>query len=49
MFYKIHFKEIRMKEYVTPSIELWHLGQQDVITESNPNDNNYEDNQEWGD
>ena len=37
-----------MKEYVTPSVELWHLGQQDVVTASNPNDNNFED-QEWGD
>ena len=36
-----------MKEYVTPNIELWLLGQQDVITESNPNDNDYGDI-DWG-
>lgn len=36
-----------MMEYVTPSITLWVWGQQDVITESNSNDNNYEDI-DWG-
>ncbi len=38
-----------MMEYVTPSITLWVWGQQDVITESDPNDNNYDDNIDWGD
>ena len=36
-----------MKEYVTPSIELYALEQKDVITASNPNDNNYGDI-DWG-
>jgi hypothetical protein len=36
-----------MKEYVTPSIELWQLGNQDVVTASDPNDNNYGDI-DWG-
>lgn len=36
-----------MKEYVTPRLELYALEQKDVITESNPNDNDYGDI-DWG-
>lgn len=34
---------MNMKDYVTPSIELWQLTATDVITASNSYDNNYSD------
>jgi hypothetical protein len=38
-----------MKEYVTVSIEIISLDMRcDVITESNPYDNNYGDIDDWG-
>lgn len=39
---------MRAKEYVTPSIELWRLEAADVVTVSDPNDNDYGDI-DWGD
>ncbi len=38
-----------MKEYVTVSIEIISLDMRcDVITASDPNDNNYGDRDDWG-
>lgn len=42
-------KEKKMKEYVAPDILLWEfVGRKDIITASDPNDNNFDD-VEWGD
>ncbi len=36
-----------MKEYVTPIMELHIFTVQDIVTESNPYDNDYEDMDNW--
>ena len=41
-------KEKKMKEYVTPDILLWEfVGMKDIITASNPNDNDFSDIEDW--
>ena len=36
-----------MKEYVTPILKIYFFTGHDIVTASDPNDNNYSDIEDW--